>query len=740
MPAKKKKKTKKKAARAKPKKVLVIVESPAKARTITKYLGRGYVVRHSLGHVRDLPKSRLGVDVENDFEPKYLKLRDRKQVIEDLQKALKTCDTVFLATDPDREGEAIAWHLKEALKLPDDRVRRIATNEITRRGFKHALENPRGINANLVNAQQARRILDRIVGYKLSPLLWEKVAKNLSAGRVQSVAVMLVVDREREIRTFVPEEFWKIAQLLRAEGGEFTAQLKKRGGETFEATNETEAMEVVAHLKAAAWRIAEVEPKRKTDRPPPPYKTSTLQQASANTLRFSARRTMRIAQQLYEGVAIGAQGHAGLVTYMRTDSFNVSQEALNEVRELIPARYGDKYLPEKPHFYKARKGAQEAHEAIRPTRVERTPEEMKPFLDRDQFRLYELIWKRFVASQMAPAVFDVTDISVAAEPASDAAAAAAPAYELRCQGKIMVFDGYQKVNGSRNGDVELPPLTTASKIEPVGDPDAEQNFTKPPARFTEATLVRTLERDGIGRPSTYASIISTIQDRGYVYQEERKFHASELGELVTDMLRPYFPGILDVAFTAGLESRLDDVEEGEADWVTVLRDFYGPFADDIEKAMAGMRNLRKEPDQAERKCPTCSKDMVYRWRGASKYLACPDYPECRTTIALNRDGTEKVRELTEHKCPKCESPMILRSGRFGKFLACSAYPDCRSTTSVDKDGNPVLPEKWPAPCPECGKEMIVRRGRRGRFVACTGYPECKKTIPYKKKEEVETKT
>ncbi|MHC4816709.1 MAG: type I DNA topoisomerase, partial [Planctomycetota bacterium] len=623
MPAKKKKKTKKKAARAKAKKTLVIVESPAKARTITKYLGRGYVVRHSLGHVRDLPKSRLGVDVENEFEPKYLKLRDRKQVIEDLQKALKTCDTVFLATDPDREGEAIAWHLKEALKLPDEKVRRITTNEITRRGIKHAFENPRDIDANLVNAQQARRILDRIVGYKLSPLLWEKVAKNLSAGRVQSVAVMLVVDREREIRAFVPEEFWKIGQLLRGEGGEFAVQLKKRGGETFEAKNETEAMEVVAHLKAAAWSVANVEQKRKTDRPPPPYKTSTLQQAAANTLRYSARRTMRIAQQLYEGVAIGDQGHAGLVTYMRTDSFNVSQEAINEVRELIPARFGDAYLPEKPHFYKARKGAQEAHEAIRPTRAERTPEQMKPFLDKDQFRLYELIWKRFVASQMAPAVFDVTDIAVAADPASDTAAAEAPSYELRCQGKVMVFDGYQKVNGPRNGDVELPPLTTASKIEPVGDPTAEQNFTKPPARFTEATLVRTLERDGIGRPSTYASIISTIQDRGYVHQEERKFHASELGELVTDMLRPYFPKILDVAFTAGLESRLDDVEEGDADWVAVLRDFYQPFADDIEKAMDGMRNLRKEPDQAERPCPTCKKDMVYRWRGASKYLACP---------------------------------------------------------------------------------------------------------------------
>ncbi|MHC4548886.1 MAG: type I DNA topoisomerase [Planctomycetota bacterium] len=733
MPAKKKKISKKKKTRSKARKALVIVESPAKARTIGKYLGRGYVVRHSLGHVRDLPKSRLGVDIDHAFTPKYLKLRDRKQVLVDIQKALKGCDTVYLATDPDREGEAIAWHLKEALKLPDRSVRRITTNEITRRGVRHALENPRVIDANLVNAQQARRILDRIVGYKLSPLLWEKVARNLSAGRVQSVAVLLVVDREREIRAFTPEEFWKISQLLRADGGEFTVQLKTRDGEAYEPGNETEAMQVVGHLEASRWRVALVDQKRKSDRPPPPYKTSTLQQAAANALRFPARRTMRVAQQLYEGIALGEEGHVGLITYMRTDSFNVSQEAMREVRELIPATFGESYLPEKPHFYKARKGAQEAHEAIRPTRALRTPEQVKPHLDKDQHRLYELIWKRFVASQMAPAVFDVTDVTVEAWPEGG------PVYELRCQGKVSVFDGYQRLVGNRNGDVVLPPLTKGAKVVPVGPAGAEQNFTKPPPRFTEATLVRRLEKDGIGRPSTYASIISTIQDRGYVYQEERKFHASELGELVTDMLRPYFPEILDVTFTAGLESRLDDIEEGDADWVAVLSDFYEPFAVDIEKAQEGMRNLRQEPEKAERKCPTCSKEMVFRWRGASKYLACVDYPECRTTIALNRDGTEKVREVTEHKCPKCGSPMILRSGRFGKFLACSAYPDCRSTMSVDKEGNPILPEKWPEPCPECGREMIVRRGRRGRFVACTGYPECKKTVPYPKKEKVETK-
>ena len=699
------------------------MESPAKARTIGKYLGRGYVVRHSLGHVRDLPKSRLGVDIENNFEPKYLKLRNRKQVLEDLKKALKDCDKVYLATDPDREGEAIAWHLKEALNLPDERVLRISTNEITKRGFTQALANPHEIDDNRVNAQQARRILDRIVGYQLSPLLWEKLAKNLSAGRVQSVAVMLVVDREREIAAFVPKEYWKISQLLKANGGAFTVHLKKRDGKLYESESEDETKEVVAELKAAAWQIAEVKHRRKTDRPPPPFKTSTLQQAASTYLRFNARRTMRTAQQLYEGMDVG-DGAMGLITYMRTDSFNISRDALDEVRVFIPGAFGDKYLPEKPNFFRAGKRAQEAHEAIRPTSSLNTPEKVKPYLKPEQFRLYELIWKRFVASQMTPAIFDITDVTTTAG-----------RYELRCQGKTGVFDGYQKLAGTRSEDVILPPLEAATPIAAIGEPEATQHFTKPPARFSEATLVKALEKQGIGRPSTYASIIATIQDRGYVLQEERKFHASELGCLVTDMLRPHFPEILDVAFTAGMENKLDRVEEGEADWIKVLHDFYQPFSTDLEKAKEKIHNYRKQPIEADRKCPECKKGMVYRWRGASKYLACVDYPECKTTIALDRDGKEKVRELTEHKCPKCGTQMILRSGRFGKFLACSAYPDCKSTLSVDKEGNPIYPEKWPDPCPECGSEMIVRRGRRGRFVACTAYPECKKTLPYKKEEQ-----
>jgi len=719
--------TKKRTPKAK--KALVIVESPAKAKTINKYLGRSYVVRPSMGHVRDLPKSRLGVDVDGSFEPKYLVLRDRKDVIEELKRVLKECDRVFLAPDPDREGEAIAWHLKEALKVPDEKAFRVTFNEITERAVEEAFEHPKVIDPNKVNAQQARRILDRIVGYTLSPLLWEKVTKNLSAGRVQSVAVLLIVDREREIRAFKPEEFWKISQELRAPGGTFVVHLKKRDGALFEPTNEADAKEVVGHLSRAAWRVLEAEHRRKTERSPPPFKTSTLQQAAANDLRFTTRRTMRIAQQLYEGVEIGDEGSVGLITYMRTDSFNISRDALDESRAFIGERFGPKYLPEKPNFYRAGKGAQEAHEAIRPTSVHRTPELVKKFLDKDQIRVYDLIWRRFVACQMTPAQYDITDVAVEAR-----GGGGTPAYEFRCQGRTAVFDGFQKLLGTRGEDVVLPPLEASTALEPAGPTKAEQEFTKPPARFTEATLVKALEKQGIGRPSTYASIISTIQDRGYVFQEERKFHASELGELVTDLLRPYFPEILDVAFTAEMEKRLDRIEEGVADWVGVLRDFYEPFTKDMERAREGMRSLKAEPVKADRKCPTCGKEMVYRWRGSSKYIACVDYPECKTTISLDRYGKEKLRELTEHKCPKCGRQMILRSGRFGKFLACSGYPECKSTMSVDKEGKPIVPEKADVKCPECGSDMIVRRGRRGRFIACTAYPKCRKTMPYKPKE------
>ncbi|MCZ6787010.1 MAG: type I DNA topoisomerase, partial [Planctomycetota bacterium] len=658
----------------------------------------------------------------------------RKPILDDLKKAYKDCDKVYLATDPDREGEAIAWHLKEALKVPDDKVLRVSTNEITKRGVLKALETPRAIDNNLVNAYQVRRILDRIVGYKLSPLLWDKVAKNLSAGRVQSVAVMLIVDREREIRAFKPKEFWKVAQELKTAdtpNTPFLVHLKKRDGKLYEPGNEKDANDVLEHLGHATWKVAAATHRRKTDRPPPPFKTSTLQQAASTALRFSARRTMRIAQQLYEGVDIGDEGSVGLVTYMRTDSFNLSQDALEEVRGYIGEQFGDKYLPEKPNFFRARKGAQEAHEAIRPTSALRSPERLRKYLTKDQLRMYELIWKRVIACQMTPAVFDITDVAVTTGNGGD------PEYEFRCQGRTGVFDGYQRIAGARHDDVVLPPLQEGTPVEPTGPAAADQNFTKPPPRYSEASLVKVLEKQGIGRPSTYAAIISTIQDRGYAFQEERKFVASELGEIVTDLLRPYFPTVMDVAFTAAMERTLDKVEEGSEDWVSVLREFYGPFVIKIDKAKEEMPSLRENPVKADKKCPTCEKEMVYRWRGASKYIACVDYPECKTTISLDRYGKEKLAQITEHKCDKCQSPLILRAGRFGKFLACSGYPDCKFTLSVDKEGNPVRPKKADVKCPECGKDMIIRRGRRGSFIACTGYPECRKTLPFKPKEEAE---
>ncbi|MFQ5844118.1 MAG: type I DNA topoisomerase [Planctomycetota bacterium] len=742
----KKKKSARKSPSKRPGKSLVIVESPAKARTIGKYLGSRYLVRHSMGHVRDLPKSRLGVDLDQDFQPKFLVLRDRKPVVEELRKASRQCDKVYLAPDPDREGEAIAWHLKDALKLSDDRVRRVTFNEITKRAVRAAFEQVEQngdevrIDANRVNAYLARRILDRIVGYMLSPLLWDKVSRNLSAGRVQSVAVLLIVDRERGIGAFVPKEYWRVSQDLlvdpaASEPGRMTVHLKKRDGKLFVPESEAETREVVRHLEASEWRVTLAAHRRKTERPPPPFKTSTLQQAAANVLRFSAKRTMRVAQQLYEGVEIGDEGAVGLITYMRTDSFNLSADAVGEAREVVAGAYGERYLPDRPNAYRARKGAQEAHEAIRPTSARRTPDSIRSHLQKDQLRLYELIWKRFVACQMNPAVFDITDVDVTA------AGEGQPSYVFRCQGRTGVFDGYQKLLGARHDDVVLPPLSEATAVRPDGAPKVEQNFTKPPPRFTEATLVKALEKQGIGRPSTYASIISTIQDRGYVYQEERKFHAAELGEVVTDLLRPFFPEVLDVTFTAGMEDKLDRIEEAKADWIAVLAEFYGPFSKDLERAKREMRSLRKEPEKADRKCPTCGKEMVYRWRRASKYLACVDYPECRTTIALDRDGKEKVREVTDHKCDKCQSPMILRSGRFGKFLACSAYPECRFTLSVDKEGNPVRPPKADVQCPECGSDMIIRRGRRGRFIACTAYPKCRKTLPFRpKRAEAEAKS
>ncbi|MFW6158961.1 MAG: type I DNA topoisomerase, partial [Planctomycetota bacterium] len=564
---------------------LVIVESPAKAKTINKYLGKGYRVEASMGHVRDLPKKKLGVDIEHGFEPTYQTIRGRGKTLKKLRSAAKSADSVYLAPDPDREGEAIAWHVVQALKLPDAKAYRVTFNEITKRAVRAAFEHPGKIDMARVNAQQARRVLDRIVGYQLSPLLWKKVAKGLSAGRVQSVAVRLIVEREKEIRAFEPEEYWEIRATLapagEGEGQSFEAELLKWQGEKFRPDNEDDAQTVARALRAATFTVDQVKKKKQKKSPGPPFNTSLLQQAASSRLRFSASRTMRVAQQLYEGIEVGGEGSVGLITYMRTDSFRMAGGAVDECRRLIPDKYGADYLPKKPRFYKSRKGAQEAHEAIRPTSVSRTPEDLKPFLSRDQHRLYKLIWDRFVASQMADARYEATTVAIRAGEG-----------RLRARGRICIFPGHTRVWPRKQKDQQdLPDLAESQRLDLI-KLEPSQHFTEPPRRYTEASLVRTLEREGIGRPSTYAPIISTIQKRGYVKQIKRAFHATELGIVVTDLLVDSFPDIMDVQFTSEMEEKLDKIEEEDRDWQAVLGEFYRLFKADLEKAETEMQRVK----------------------------------------------------------------------------------------------------------------------------------------------------
>ena len=707
---------------------LVIVESPAKARTINRYLGKDYVVKASMGHVRDLPKSSMGVDIEKDFKPTYRVMPGRNKTLSELRKAAAKADEVFLATDLDREGEAIAWHLAQALKLKKAQTRRVIFNEITRNAIRRAFEEPLEIDENKVNAQQARRILDRIVGYQLSPLLWKKLRRGLSAGRVQSVAVRLIVDREREIEAFKPEEYWEIdadfAPTKRHphEPRKFTAKLARVDGEKASIPNEAEAKALVEGITKADIKVAQVEEKERLLRPYPPFTTSTLQQQASIRLRFSAKKTMMLAQQLYEGVELGDEGAVGLITYMRTDSQRVSNQALAECRDHIGQHFAADYLPEKAQVYRSGKNAQGAHEAIRPTAAAYTPERVKQFLTRDQFRLYDLIWTRFVASQMTPGRLAVTDVQIEAGRAMFAA-----------QGRRLVFDGHLKVSGyDAKSDTALPTLA-------VGDPlkmlrvEPSQHFTKPPPRYTEATLVKTLEKLGIGRPSTYAPILSTIRQRHYVELAKRQFSATELGKMVTDKLVEHFADIMDVGFTSNMEERLDRVEEGEADWLQALRAFYKPFAADMKKAEKNMK--RPEPEQTEHKCKECGKPMVKRWSKRGSFLGCSGYPECKFTMSLDSEGNPSERpapEETDEKCEKCGAPMVIRTGRHGRFLACSAFPKCKNTRSLEK--TPDVPEDMKK-CEECGGEMIVRRGRRGPFLGCSNYPKCRNTKPLPKEEK-----
>ncbi len=748
-------------------KSLVVVESPAKAKTINKYLGPEFEVKSSMGHVRDLPAKGLNVDIENGFTPTYDILPGKKRIVNSLKAAAKKCKDLYLATDLDREGEAIAWHLAQILGVDEEKTYRVIFNAITRSAIRDAFSKPGRLDMDKVMAQQARRILDRIVGYQISPLLWKKVAAGLSAGRVQSVAVKMIVERERQIRSFKPKEYWLIPAVFTTDlggdyhgqwrsflsrGGEketgptvaeqdqwlaghnaFRAELEKIGDKKFKAENEQQARRVFEALKDAEFRVINVEKKQTLSRQPLPFITSTLQQVAANRLGFSAKRTMAVAQQLYEGIDLGSMGSLGLITYMRTDSTHLSAEALTEARQYIERNLGADYLPPKPRVYSAAKHAQQAHEAIRPTDVDLTPEQIKPYLNQDQFRLYDLIWRRFLACQMTAAKWDVTNLTIAAETCVGRCI-------YKAAGRVLVFDGFTKLWPTSSDQQQLPPVAAGQELAVV-DIEPQQHFTKPPARYTEGSLVKALEKEGIGRPSTYAAIISTIQDRGYVRQQDKKFHATDLGEVVTDKLQEYFPQIMDISFTRYMEDRLDKIEDQHLDWVAVLKEFYGPFKNSLEKAQAEMKHAKAETHPSQYTCPTCGKPLVYRFGKKGRFLSCSGYPQCKFGCPCDQEGRMVEQVETEHNCPKCGKPMVYRQGRFGPFLGCSDYPSCKTTIRLDKNGE-IAPAKPPAEptgikCYKCREgELVVRRSKRGPFLGCNRFPKCRTIVSYKQLERL----
>lgn len=689
-------------------KKLIIVESPAKTKTLKGFLGSDYQIEASMGHVRDLPEKKLSIDIENDFAPTYVIIPERKDVVARLRAAAKGASEIYLASDPDREGEAISWHLQEALGLRNPR--RIQFNEITKAAVQDALLNSRSIDMDRVNAQQARRELDRIVGYKISPILSKKVRPRLSAGRVQSVAVRLIADREREILAFKPVEYWSVTATLTPDTAKhkFDAALIERDSKKLPIADQQSAEKILADLAGSSYIVKSIKRSEKRRNPAPPFITSTLQQEASRKLGFDAKRTMRTAQQLYEGVEISGEGHVGLITYMRTDSTRIADEAQQAARQLITQTYGAKYAPSVAKQYKKGGSAQDAHEAVRPTDVFRLPERVAQVLSKDQERLYKLIWQRFVASQMAPAVFDVVTVDITARN-----------YTFRATGSTVKFDGFLRVYNEGKDDqtkVEdeekqpLPPLTEAQLLTLLAL-TPKQHFTEPPPRFTEATLVKTLEEKGIGRPSTYASIIATIQERLYVELVEKRFRPTELGMTVNDLLVKHFPKILDVAFTAGMEAELDAVSEGKEDWVKMMRRWYDPFAESVKKAGAEMENLKVPPREAGQDCPTCGKPMVIRSSRYGEFVSCSDYPKCKTIV---RPEADKV----EGECPKCGKPMLERAGRFGKFIACTDYPECKTTKQIAS-------VKVEVPCPKCGGEIQQKRSKKGAtFYGCATYPKC----------------
>jgi DNA topoisomerase-1 len=751
---------------------LVIVESPAKAKTILKILGKGFAVRASIGHIKDLPKKELGVDVENNFKPHYVVIPGKEKIIKELKKASKEADKVFLAPDPDREGEAIAWHIAYEIsdkksRALNEKIYRIIFNEITERAVQEAIKNPEKIDTNKVDAQQARRILDRLVGYGLSPLLWRKVRRGLSAGRVQSVTVKLVVDREREIESFKSEEYWSInsefegskppkfwARLYKIDQKSEARSQKSETNNRFLIPNEETANRIVDDLKDKGFVLNKIDRKLRKRMPYPPFITSAIQQEAARKLRFTAKKTMAIAQQLYEGIELGQEGAVGLITYMRTDSHRVAAEAQEWARKLIERVYGRDYIPEKPPFYKSKASAQEAHEAIRPTYPDKIPEAIKQFLSKEQYALYTLIWNRFISSQMTPAQLEQTTLVINTNPSlstdnppppflekggeggfekgEGGAISGSPFYEFRASGTVVRFDGFMALYTEGKDEIEeeegltLPALKEGETLRLI-NLQPKQHFTQPPPRYTEATLVKTLEEKGIGRPSTYAAILSTVQDRKYVQKTDGKFSPTELGIVVNDFLVERFPELIDVSFTAKMEDELDRIEDGKMKWVKVVKDFYKPFNTDLTEAIKTTGRVKPKDIPTETICEKCGLPMVIRWGRHGRFLACSGFPKCKNTKPLESqepgvNNQQPISQQTDEVCEKCGSPMVIKSGRYGKFLACSRYPECKNTK----------PLSIGIKCPKDGGDIAERRSKRGKpFWSCSNYPECKFATWYK---------
>jgi DNA topoisomerase-1 len=708
-------------------KSLLIVESPTKVNTLKKIVGKDFIIKASVGHLKDLPKKKLGVDVDNDFAPEYITIRGKGKILQELKTAAKKCDMIYLAPDPDREGEAIAHHIgNEVARFTKGKIVRVTFNEITKKAVLEAIKNPTELNNNRVNAQQARRILDRLVGYKISPILWKKVHRGLSAGRVQSVALRIVCEREREILAFEPREYWSITlELEGSEKPQFQAKLFKIDGDKAEVANKAEADEILKGLEGAKPVLEDIVKKERKRNPSAPFITSTLQQEASRKLNFSPKKTMMLAQRLYEGIAMGRKGTVGLITYMRTDSVKLSDQALEEVRAFIPERYGKEFLPGTPNLYKSKKSAQEAHEAIRPTDVLLEPSTIKESLEKDMFRLYQLIWSRFVSCQMVPAVLDTTQFDVKMGK-----------FLFRSNGSILKFAGFMKVyvesqddekgdavqSSGKADDRLLPALKKGEELK-VQEVLPEQHFTQPPARFSEAMLVKELEDKGVGRPSTYAATISVIKDRDYIQNVDRRLQPVELGFMINDLLVENFPDIMTTEFTSKMEEQLDDIEAGKLEWVDALRSFYTPFKADLEKAEEKMKDFKAEVEETDEVCEKCDQPMIIKWGRFGKFMACTGYPECKNTKDLGGKGDSEdgaKDDEVEGNCDKCESPLIMKRGRFGKFIACSNYPECKFTKPIGLGIS----------CPEeaCEGEIAARRSKKGRtFYGCTKYPDCKFT-------------